>query len=76
MTNWIVSDPEVLGGKPRIRGTRIGVDLVLDLVADGATVADLLSAYPHLTPESIEAALRYAASSVRNEQVWILKRSA
>ena len=50
-------DPDVLGGKPVIRGTRIPVELLLRKLAEGATEADLLDAYPRLTREAIHAAL-------------------
>jgi len=63
----IVSDPEVLGGKPCVRGTRISVEFLLELMASGATQADIVREYPHLTAEDVEQALRYAAHFLRNE---------
>jgi uncharacterized protein (DUF433 family) len=63
----IVIDPEILQGKPVIRGTRITVDLVLRKLSEGASVADLLDAYPHLTAEDVRAALAYAAEAVSHE---------
>lgn len=65
----IVSDPGILGGKPVIKGTRISVEFLLDLFASGATRAEILEAYPHLTPEDIEEALRYAADSLKHDRV-------
>jgi uncharacterized protein (DUF433 family) len=56
---------EVLAGKPIIRGTRIGVDLILEKVAAGETADDLLSDHPSLTREAIAEALAYAAEAVR-----------
>jgi uncharacterized protein (DUF433 family) len=56
----IVSDPEVLVGKPVIAGTRISVELILEKMSHGATTDDLIKAYPHLTREAIFAALAYA----------------
>lgn len=70
---WIVSDPEVLGGKPCIRGTRISVEHVLELLASGASHEDIVRAYPHLPPESVRAAVEYAASALKNEVVWDVK---
>ena len=73
MDAWITSDPEVLGGKPRIRCTRLSVEFILELMASDATREDLLCAYPQLTPEAVAAALEYAARSMRNEVVWDVK---
>ena len=61
--NWkehIVSDPEILRGKPRIKGTRIPVGLVLGHLAAGKTAADILAEFPDLTSEQIAACLDYA----------------
>lgn len=68
-------DPEVLGGKPVIRSTRIPVELVLRKLAEGATESDLLDAYPRLTREDIHAALAYAADSIAHEAI-VLPRTA
>ncbi len=67
MFERIVTRPEVLGGKPCIRGTRISVDFLLDLFASGASRDDILKAYPHLQPEDIEEAMRFAASLLTND---------
>jgi uncharacterized protein (DUF433 family) len=56
----IVSDPEILRGKPRIKGTRIPVGLVLGHLATGKTSADILAEFPDLTSEQIAACLDYA----------------
>ncbi len=56
----IVSDPEILRGKPRIKGTRIPVGLVLGYLAAGKTSADILAEFPDLTSEQIAACLDYA----------------
>jgi uncharacterized protein (DUF433 family) len=61
--------PDVMQGKPVIRGTRITVDLILRKLAEGASEADLLDAYPHLTLEDIRAALAYAADAVSHETI-------
>jgi uncharacterized protein (DUF433 family) len=63
MFSRIRSDPAVLGGKPCIRGTRISVEFILELVASGACREDILAAYPHLTADDVEEALRYADSA-------------
>lgn len=69
MFERIVSDPGILGGKPCIKGTRISVEFILDLVASGGSRDDILKAYPHLTPEDVEQAVRYAAESLRSDAV-------
>ena len=69
-------NPDVMLGKPVIRGTRITVELLLRKLADGATEADLLDAYPHLAPEDIKAAIAYAADTVAREQRTPLKGRA
>ena len=57
----ISSDPDILHGKPCIKGTRIPVHLIVSLVAEGETVENIIKDYPSLTQEDIKAALRYAA---------------
>ena len=69
MFDRIVSNTAVLGGKPCIKGTRISVELILELVASGAGRDDILRAYPHLTAEDVEQALRYAAEALKNDVV-------
>jgi uncharacterized protein (DUF433 family) len=64
-------NPEVMLGKPVIRGTRITVELILRKLSEGATEADLLEAYPRLTRQDIHAALAYAASSLAHETILI-----
>lgn len=60
----IIRDPAVLGGKPIIAGTRISVQLILEKLRDGWTIADLLADYPHLTREQLVAAVAYAAEAM------------
>ena len=68
---YIASDPNILGGKPCIKGTRISVAFILELFASGATHRDILEAYPHLPSKGIEEALRYAASALKNELIIV-----
>ena len=68
----IATTPGVLGGKPCIVGTRISVEFVLEVLASGATLEDILQAYPHLTRDGVTAALAFAAKSMKNEVVWDL----
>ena len=57
MNNWIVADSEHLGGSPRVRGTRISVALILESLAAGMSVAEIVDAYPSLTAESVRGAM-------------------
>ena len=58
----IAIDPKVLGGQPVIKGTRVTVHLIVESIANGDTVPDLLEAYPFLTPDDIREALLFARS--------------
>lgn len=58
-------DPQVCGGKPCIKGTRIWVSFVLDLLAGGQPEAELLAEYPHLVHDDILAAIAYGAEAAR-----------
>jgi uncharacterized protein (DUF433 family) len=57
----ITFDPQIMGGKACIRGMRITVSLILNLVANGMSQEEILKAYPYLEPEDINQALKYAA---------------
>jgi uncharacterized protein (DUF433 family) len=71
----IEAKPGVLSGKPVIEGTRISVELVLDFLASGATVEELLKDYPHITREDILACVAYAADTLRSERVYPVSTS-
>lgn len=73
MGDWIVSNPNVLGGKPCVRGTRISVEHIMELFASGASRDEVMNAHPQITPEGLTAALQYAVRSLKNEVVWDLK---
>jgi len=66
----IVADPEILTGKPVIRGTRIPVDLILKKLAEGIQVKEILKDYPRLTKGHIQEILKYAYSLVAREEVY------
>ncbi len=70
---FIESMPEVMRGKPVIRGTRIPVELIVRKMGEGASIDDLLDGYPNLTRESVQAALVYAADMIGNEDIIYLK---
>jgi uncharacterized protein (DUF433 family) len=58
---WIVSDRDHLGGKPRLHGTRISVSFLLECLAGGMSVAEIVDAYPTLTENAVQGALRELA---------------
>ena len=72
VTARIEINPKVMQGKPVIWGTRIPVELLLRKLAEGATEADLLDAYPRLTREDLQAAIGYAADVLAHEETFIL----
>ena len=67
-TDRIEVNPRVMLGKPVIRGTRVTVELLLRKISEGATVEDLLDAYPRLRREDILAAVAYAADALAHEE--------
>lgn len=78
-TNWadhITSDPQVLAGKPVVRGTRIAVDFILGLFASGWTQDQVLENYPSLTPEALKAVFAYAADVLHEEVMFPVRSPA
>jgi uncharacterized protein (DUF433 family) len=69
MNDRIEINPEVMLGKPVIRGTRIPVELLLRKLAEGATESDLIDAYPRLVQADIRAAFAYAAEALAHETI-------
>ena len=67
----ITIDSEVLVGKPIIKGTRISVEFVLDLLGRGWTIEQILREYDHLTPNDIQASLAYASDMMKSERVYL-----
>ncbi len=71
--NWrerIVVDPAILVGKPVVKGTRLAVEFIMDLLAQGWSEADILRNYPGLTREDIVACLSYASSVLKAEKIY------
>ncbi|CAN5244965.1 hypothetical protein BH23GEM4_BH23GEM4_20140 [soil metagenome] len=71
--NWheyVHTDPEVLTGKPVIRGTRLAVDFLLDLFAAGWTSEQVLESYPQLTPQALRAVFAFAAEAMHEESFY------
>lgn len=65
----ITSNPDIFGGKPIIRGRRLAVEHILGMLAAGDNIETLLSGYPWLEKEDIQACLLYAAKMIRNETI-------
>jgi len=63
----IVFDPQILGGKPIIKNSRISVSIILEWIASGATVEDIVAEYKHLDVEGVRQAVLYAAYTMKNE---------
>ncbi|GIV81942.1 MAG: hypothetical protein KatS3mg051_1296 [Anaerolineae bacterium] len=72
---WIVSNPKVMMGKPVIAGTRITVELILEKLAAGESIEDILAAHPHLTRDAILAALAFARDALRADVVYPLSET-
>ena len=78
MPGWkdrIAIRADVCHGKPCIRGTRIWVSLILDLLASGHTVAEILHEYPHLTAEDVQACVGYGAEVARERYIPVTLES-
>jgi len=78
MMNWrdrIASDPEILLGKPVVKGTRLSVELIIGWLGQGWTHEMLIDAYPQLTRDDILAALAFAADMMREETYLALDRA-
>ena len=68
--DWIRCDPSVMMGKPVVKGTRITVELILEKLAAGETVEQILEAHPRLTEEAVLAALDFAPKAIRADVVY------
>lgn len=72
----IQANPTILGGKPCIKGTRISVEFILERVASGGSVDEIIKDYPHLSKEGIQEAILYAAQFSKNEVLLKIKAVA
>ncbi len=75
-TKLIQSHPSIMMGKPVVAGTRITVELILEKLAAGETVEQLLEAHPRLTKEGIQAALRFATEALRADVIYPIAEQA
>lgn len=65
----IIFNPKILGGKPIIKGTRISVDFILELLSSGMSIDEIIKEYTHLKREDILDALDYAAKTIKREEI-------
>ena len=70
MTERIIIDEKILAGKPIIKGTRISVEFILELLSSGMSMEEILQEYPHLKKEDILAALTYATKVLKKEEIY------
>lgn len=75
-TQHIHSDPEILSGKPVIKGTRLSVDWILRLLAAGWTEQQLFDSCPHLTPEALQAVFAFLADYITEEALYTLPQKS
>ena len=69
---YIHSDPDILIGKPVVKGTRLSIDFILRLFGNGWTISQVLESYPQLTLDSLQAVFAFAAESLSQETVYAM----
>lgn len=69
---YIHSDPDILIGKPVVKGTRLSIDFILRLFGNGWTISQVLESYPQLTIDSLQAVFAFAADSLSQETVYAM----
>ena len=74
MFDRVTIEPGKMGGQPCVRGMRVPVALVVDLIANGMAEGDILEAYPYIEPEDIRQCLRYAAAVLRDESYHAIEQ--
>lgn len=74
--NHIETDPDICGGRPRIKGTRLTVEFLLGLKAAGWSEARILENYPHITEENLRAVFAFVQSLIEEEKYLILPQGA
>jgi len=73
--NFITQDPDILGGKPIISGTRMSVESILELLSSSMEIKEILKEYPFLKKEQVKAAIDYATKLVSKEESYIFDKS-
>lgn len=72
----IASDPKIMMGKPTVAGTRITVELILEKLAAGESVEQIVTEHPRLTPAAVRAAIAFAAEALRADVVYPFEKTA
>lgn len=75
MKDLITQDPKILGGKPIIAGSRMSVEVILELLSSGMETNQIIKEYPFLTKKQVQAAIDYAAKMVGKEESYIFDKS-
>jgi len=70
LAHYIEVNPKIMMGKPIIKGTRITVELILEKLSAGETIEGIQEAHPHISKEQIQAALAFAAQSLKGENIY------
>jgi len=73
--NRVIINPDIMLGKPVIKGTRVTVELILRKLSEGMTIDQMLESYEHLSKEDVYAALNYASDLIANEEIIIPQAS-
>jgi uncharacterized protein (DUF433 family) len=76
MYTHITYNPQILGGKPHIEGTRLSVEFIMELLASGGSIKEIQESYPQLSVEAIKEAIQYSANAVKNEILITAKITA
>ena len=76
MKKLITQNPDILGGKPIIAGTRMSVEVILESLAGGMSIEEMLREYPFLKKKHIQAAIDYAAKIVGKEESYIFEKAS
>ncbi len=76
MKDLIIQDPEILGGKPIIAGTRMSVESILELLSSGMEIKEILKEYPFLKKEQVKAAIDFATKIVAKEESFVFDKSS
>lgn len=76
MNKYITQNPTILGGKPIIKGTRMSVEVILESLAGGMSVKEMIKEYPFLKKEHIQATIDYAAKIVSKEESYLFKKAS
>lgn len=75
MEDIIVCQPDIMNGKPIIKGTRITVEIILKKIMDGESIDEILESYPFLKIEQIKAAIKFAIESVEHERIIEIRKA-